>query len=71
MLSEIINLANESQGVAVWMIVLIVSLAWVRLNARINQLHQYMCLRFGFMDEQLQSTKEDIKHVANTAKNFP
>lgn len=69
MIDTILKLANDSQGIAVWVLVLLLTVAWLKVNHSIQRIKDYIQLQFRYMDERLKNHKEDLVKLKEEMKN--
>lgn len=69
MIETIFKIANDSQGVAVWVLVLLLVVVWLKLNHRIDGIKTYIQLQFRHMDEKLKNHRDEIKDMKEVIKH--
>lgn len=60
MIETILTLANQSQGVALWVLVLLLTVAWLKVNHRIESIKEYIRLQFRFMEHKMKDHRDDL-----------
>jgi len=60
MLTAILELANQSQGVAVWGILLLFVVGYMHVVNRVKTMQVYVTLKFRFLEEKVDNLKKEI-----------
>jgi hypothetical protein len=60
MMVAVLQLANESQGVAVWGILLITLVGYMQVVNRVKIMHVFVSLKFKYIEEKVDSLKKEL-----------
>jgi hypothetical protein len=62
MVSAILEIANQSQGVAVWGILLLFVIGYMHMGNKIKTMHVYITLKFQFLESKISDLKKEIEN---------
>jgi hypothetical protein len=60
MMAAVLQLANQSQGVAVWGILLITLVGYMQVVNRVKIMHVFVSLKFKYIEEKVDNLKKEL-----------
>ena len=69
MLLDLIEMANKSQGLATWSLVMVLIIMWLKLHHKVDKLQTYLTLKLRLFEERITHLKGHVTDLKEEWKN--